>query len=259
MKNLGVKKGDRVALYGPNSIQWEISFYGLEKAGAILVPMNPQFKEKEVEYEINDSEAETIVVSQPEYQYVGAVKDRTNIKNIIVIESEKEPDLPNGTSGWSDIMAKTKLNPPHCEFNVKEDLATLVYTSGTTGLPKGTMLTHYNIIANIYQMKQISDYMRNIYLKENFRTLSVLPWYHIYGQTCVLAQGPLLGSKGIIMATFDIPKILEVIQKHKPNLMLGCHPGGGPGRRHGAGELQGGLAGGGGDPASPGSVPGGYS
>ncbi|MCK4383249.1 MAG: AMP-binding protein, partial [Candidatus Lokiarchaeota archaeon] len=77
LKNLGVKKGDRVALYIPNSIQWEIAFYGLEKAGAIMVPMNPLFKETEVKYEAIDSGAETIVVFQPLYPIVAGIKDKT--------------------------------------------------------------------------------------------------------------------------------------------------------------------------------------
>ncbi|MFW9972416.1 MAG: AMP-binding protein, partial [Candidatus Odinarchaeota archaeon] len=107
LKNLGVRKGDRVALYSPNSIQWEISFYGLEKAGAILVPMNPLFKETEVEYEANDSGAETIIVSQPEYPHVAAVKDKTNIKNIIIIESEENPEIPEGAIAWLDLISNT--------------------------------------------------------------------------------------------------------------------------------------------------------
>jgi long-chain acyl-CoA synthetase len=107
------------------------------------------------------------------------------------------------------------------DINPKEHVAVIQYTGGTTGLPKGALLTHYNVIANMYQMKQISDYMKDVYLKENLKALCVLPWYHIYGQTCELAQGPFIGSKGIIMATFDIPKILEIIQTHRPNTMLG--------------------------------------
>ena len=90
LNNLGVKKDDRVALYAPNSIEWEIAFYGLEKAGATLVPMNPQFKENEVKYEANDSGAETIVVFAPLYSLVASIKDETNIKTIIIIESEED-------------------------------------------------------------------------------------------------------------------------------------------------------------------------
>ncbi len=217
LKNLGVKKGDRVALYGPNSIEWEISFYGLEKVGAILVPMNPLFKETEVEYEINDSGAETIIVSQPEYPYVASVKDRINIKNIIIIESEGKPDLPNGTIGWLDIMAKTNPNPPECEFNVKEDLAALVYTSGTTGLPKGTMLTHYNIVSNIVQVSQTFE------LSELDIAIIVLPLYHIYGLNVGMNQAILLGAAQVVTPRFKVKEFCELIEKYQVSYSL-CVP-----------------------------------
>ena len=217
LKNLGVKKGDRVALYGPNSIQWEISFYGLEKAGAILVPMNPQFKEKEVEYELNDSGAETIIVSQSEYPYVAAVKARTNIKNTIIIESEEKPETPNESIGWSEIMEDTKLDPPKNEFDVKEDLATLVYTSGTTGLPKGTMLTHYNIVSNIVQVSQTFE------LSELDVAIIVLPLYHIYGLNVGMNQAILLGAAQVVTPRFNVKEFCELIEKYRVTYSL-CVP-----------------------------------
>ncbi|MFX1479373.1 MAG: AMP-binding protein [Promethearchaeota archaeon] len=217
LKNLGVKKGDRVALFGPNSIQWEISFYGLEKCGAILVPMNPLFKEGEVEYEANDSGVETIIVSQPEYPYVAAVKDRTKIKNIIVIESEENPEIPKGTIGWSEIMTKTMSDPPECEFNVKEDIAALVYTSGTTGLPKGTMLTHYNIVSNIVQISQTFE------LSELDIAIIVLPLYHIYGLNVGMNQAILLGAAQVVTPRFKVKEFCELIEKYQVSYSL-CVP-----------------------------------
>jgi long-chain acyl-CoA synthetase len=217
LKNLGVKKGDRVALFGPNSIQWEISFFGLEKCGAILVPMNPLFKEGEVEYEANDSGVETIIVSQPEYPYVAAVKDRTKIKNIIVIESEENPDIPKGTIGWSDITTKTRPDPPKCEFNVKEDIAALVYTSGTTGLPKGTMLTHYNIVSNIVQISQTFE------LSELDIAIIVLPLYHIYGLNVGMNQAILLGAAQVVTPRFKVKEFCELIEKYQVSYSL-CVP-----------------------------------
>ncbi len=217
LKNLGVKKGDRVALYAPNSIEWEISFFGLEKAGAILVPMNPQFKETEVEYEINDSEAETIIVSQHEYLNVAAVKDKTNIKNIIVIESEEKPEIPEGTIGWSELTAKTKPNPPEYEFNVKEDLAALVYTSGTTGLPKGTMLTHFNMVSNIAQLSQTFE------LSELDIAMTVLPLYHIYGLNVCMNQAIWLGAAQVVTPRFKVKEFCELIEQYQVTYSL-CVP-----------------------------------
>ncbi len=214
LKNLGVKKGDRVALYGPNSIQWEISFLGLERAGAILVPMNPLFKEIEVEYEANDSGAETIIVSQPEYPNVAAVKDKTNIKNIIVIESGEKPE---GTLGWSELIANTKPDPPEYNFDPKEDLAALVYTSGTTGLPKGTMLTHYNIVSNVIQISQIFE------LSELDIAMTVLPLYHIYGLNVCMNQTLWLGAAQVVTPRFEVKEFCELIEKYQVTYSL-CVP-----------------------------------
>jgi len=214
LKNLGVKKGDRVALYGPNSIQWEISFLGLERAGAILVPMNPLFKETEVEYEANDSGAETIIVSQPEYPNVAAVKDKTNIKNIIVIESGEKPE---GTLGWSELIANTKPDPPEYNFDPKEDLAALVYTSGTTGLPKGTMLTHYNIVSNVIQISQIFE------LSELDIAMTVLHLYHIYGLNVCMNQTLWLGGAQVVTPRFEVKEFCELIEKYQVTYSL-CVP-----------------------------------
>jgi long-chain acyl-CoA synthetase len=217
LKNLGVNKGDRVALYAPNSIEWEISFFGLEKAGAILVPMNPQFKESEVEYEANDSGAETIIVSQKGYPNVAVVKNKTNFKNIIVIESEEESNIPEGTIRWLDLVEKTKPEPPEYKFNVKKDLAALVYTSGTTGLPKGTMLTHFNMVSNVIQVSPTFE------LSEIDVAMIVLPLYHIYGLNVAMNQAIWLGAAQVVTPRFNIKEFCELIEKYNVTYSL-CVP-----------------------------------
>jgi len=110
---------------------------------------------------------------------------------------------------------------PKIDINPKEAVAVIQYTGGTTGLPKGAELSHYNVVSNILQIKQISDYMKENYLKADAVSISVLPWYHIYGQTCEVALAPIIGSKGFILPTFDLRRIYEIMEKHKPNTMLG--------------------------------------
>ncbi|MFX0032144.1 MAG: class I adenylate-forming enzyme family protein [Candidatus Hodarchaeota archaeon] len=217
LKNLGVEKGDRIAIYSPNSIQWAICFYGLEKAGGILVPMNPQFKEVEVEYELNDSGAETIVVFQPLYPNVAAVKDKTKLKNTIILESSQNQKIPDSTLGFSVVMKNTKPNPPNYTFNSKEDLSTLVYTSGTTGLPKGTMLTHYNLVSNVIQISQIFE------LSELDIAMAVLPLYHIYGLSVCMNQAVWIGAAQVITPRFEVKEFCELIEKYKVTYSL-CVP-----------------------------------
>ncbi len=214
LKDLGVKKGDRVALYGPNLIQWEIAFYGLSKAGAILVPMNPLFKEYEVEYESKDSGAETMIVFQLMYPNVAAVKDKTKLKNIVVMEFGEKPE---GTIGWTELMAKTKPDPPAYEFNAKEDLAALVYTSGTTGLPKGTMLTHYNLVSNVVQTSQVFE------ISELDVAMNVLPLYHIYGLNVCMNTAVWAGAAQVVVPRFDVKEFCELIEKYKVTYSL-CVP-----------------------------------
>jgi len=224
--NLGLKKGDVVALWLPNCPHFSICYFATLSLGATLTAISPLFVAREMAYQIKDSGAKFLIMIDRFFPQYKRTKDELPLEKVILVNVEgKTPDIPEDDKiiHFNTLMDQNPepINDFKIEINPKEHIAVIQYTGGTTGLPKGAMLTHYNIIANIYQMKQISDYMREVYLKENFISLSVLPWYHIYGQTCELAQGPLFGSKGIIMATFDIPKILEVIQKHKPNLMLG--------------------------------------
>jgi len=220
LKNLGVKKGDRVALYAYNSIEWEIAFYGLEKAGATLVPMNPLFKETEVKYEANDSGAETIIVFQPLYPIVAAVKDKTNLKTIIILETEEKKEnlkIPEGTIGWSELMKNTKPDPPEYNFDPEEDLAALMYTSGTTGLPKGTMLTHYNIVANLIQGGLVYE------LSDFDVAITVLPLYHIYGLNVCMNQAIWLGASQVIMPRFEVKEYSELLEKYRVTYSL-CVP-----------------------------------
>lgn len=218
LKNFGVKKGDRVALFGPNSIEWEISFYGLEKAGAILVPMNPQFKDIEAEYELNDSGAETIVVSQNLYPVISNVRSNTKLKQVIIMESKSTNiELPEGTYGWAKLMGTTLSDPPEISFNPKDDLAALVYTSGTTGLPKGTMLTHYNIVSNVIQISQIFE------LSELDVAIIVLPLYHIYGLNVGMNQAAWLGAAQVVIPRFEVQEFCELIERYQVSYSL-CVP-----------------------------------
>ncbi|NHJ22131.1 MAG: 4-coumarate--CoA ligase family protein [Candidatus Lokiarchaeota archaeon] len=220
LMNLGVKKGERVALFAQNSIEWEIAFYGLEKAGGILVPMNPQFKEVEVEYEAKDSGAKTIIVYKSLYPVIAAVKDKTDLSTIIIIEPEESNEsvkIPETALIWSELMKNTKPNPPEYDFNPKEDLAALMYTSGTTGLPKGTMLTHYNMVSNVAQASPMFD------LSDFDIAMTVLPLYHIYGLNVCMNQAIWLGASQVVLPRFDVREFCELLEKYKATYSL-CVP-----------------------------------
>ncbi len=225
--DMGVKKGDVVALWLPNCPQFSISYFGVISVGATLTAISPLFVAREMSYQIKDSGAKyLIIIDKFIKQYNRALKAGLPLEKVIVVNVEGgRPDVPEDDMiiHYNTLMEKFPEPSPDFDTNInpKEDIAVIQYTGGTTGLPKGACLSHYNILANIYQIKQVSDYMKNEYIKEDLIGISVLPWYHIYGQTCELAQGPMAGSKAYVLPTFDMNQLIEILQKHKPNTFLG--------------------------------------
>ena len=226
--DLGVKKGDVVALWLPNGPYFSFAYFAALSLGATITALSPLFVAREISYQLEDSGASILIMIDRFFGQYERVQDKLKLKKVIVVNVEgKVPDIPEieKVIHFNTLMEQNPEPLLDSELDIKidpkNDIAVIQYTGGTTGLPKGACLSHYNIIANIHQMMQITNYMKEEFIKDDFINLSVLPWYHIYGQTCELAQSPLIGSKGYVLATFDIPKILEIIEKYKANLMLG--------------------------------------
>jgi len=197
LHTLGVGKGDRVAFFLPNIPQFIIGYYGSLKLGAIVTAVSPLYKERELEYQLNDSGAETLIFLDTLYPTVKAVKERTKLKRLIVVSvgeylpsakrvfgsligrvpKLKVPHEP-GVYYFKELVEKHPPQPPKVEINPKEDLAALQYTGGTTGVPKGAMLTHFNLVSNAvacvewFRGREAEDVI-----------LTVLPLFHIYGMT----------------------------------------------------------------------------
>ncbi len=227
LDQLGVKKGDVVALWLPNSPHFSIAYFAVLSLGAVLTAISPLFVFREMAYQIKDSGAKYLIMIDRFFRHYKKVRDELNLERTILVNVEgKVPKQAEEGEivHWNTLMdnnpePKEPENLP--PVDPKEDIAVIQYTGGTTGLPKGALLTHYNIIANIHQIKQITDYMQEKYLKEKIKGISILPWYHIYGQTCELAVFPLTGAQGFVLAVFDVGKILELVKNYKPNTMLG--------------------------------------
>lgn len=238
LHSLGVKKGDRVALFLPNIPQFIIGYYGALKLGAIVTAVSPLYKERELEYQINDSGAETLVFLDTLYPTVKAVHGKTKLKNLIVASvGEYLPSakrilggllgkvpklsvpLEPGTHYFKQLIEKHSPQPPKVEINPKEDLAALQYTGGTTGVPKGAMLTHFNLASNAVACV---NWLYGKELKEAEDVfLTVLPLFHIYGMTTGMNAPIYLAGKMIMLPRPDSVEILNSIQNYKVTVFCG--------------------------------------
>ncbi|MFQ6073984.1 MAG: AMP-binding protein, partial [Candidatus Bathyarchaeia archaeon] len=193
LHDMGVKKGDRVALYLPNVPQYVISYYGALKIGAITTAISPLAKEREAEFQLVNSGAETLVCLDILYPTIEAVREKTGVKHVIVASIKeflppvkaflgtllkKVPSLKvarrPGVHFFKEVLTKYPAQPPEVEINPKEDLAALQYTGGTTGVPKGAMLTHFNLVSNAVMC---AEWLQGKETEDTF--LTVLPLFHI--------------------------------------------------------------------------------
>ena len=219
---LGLRKGDRVAIFLPNIPQFIVAYFGILKAGGTITAISPQHREREVEYQINNSGAQTIVALDSLYPIIAKVKQKTQIKNFIVTGLDeycyrklRPPDISH-TLAFQDLMEKALCGSPKVPLNPDDDLAALQYTGGTTGTAKGAMLTHSNLLSNALAF---AAWIKGTPTQETF--LTALPLFHIYGMTTSLTVPISLAATMVLMPKFEPAKALEAIQKHKVTVFCG--------------------------------------
>jgi long-chain acyl-CoA synthetase len=216
----GVKKGDRVALMLPNCPQYVVSFFATVRLGAIVTQINPMYVEREILHILNDSGAETIVVYAAVYERVKAVLPDTNLKNVTVVGFEGEPkNLDAGQHTFGDFLSMDVGPAPEAEIDPAEDVAALQYTGGTTGVSKGAMLTHRNLVANLQQT--IDVFVQNPDQFTGRKCVGALPFFHIYGLTCVMLFGIRLGVEQVLLPRFEVEEVLEVFENARPTMFSG--------------------------------------
>ncbi|MBY9004493.1 MAG: AMP-binding protein [Candidatus Lokiarchaeota archaeon] len=225
LQDLGVKKGEVVALWLPNCPQFSIAYFAAVYLGATMTAISPLFTKRELEYQINDSGAKYLITIDRFVREYQKVANNLSLTNVIVLNvMGEEISVPEeGIILHYDKLLNKYQEPLDMDvkINPKEDIAIIQYTGGTTGLPKGALLSHSNVVSMTFAIQQTTDYLVENYLKENIVTLSILPWYHIYGQACELILGCLSESLAYILPSFDLPRIAEVIKNGRPNSMLG--------------------------------------
>lgn len=240
LQKLGVVKGDRVAIMLANSPQAVICYYGALMAGAIVVQTNPLYVERELEHQMNDSQAKVMICLDLVYPRVRAVRSKTSLEHVLVTSIKDYLPFPkknlyplvqrknaalakqvvydSTTHQLKKIMAEAKPEKLDISFNPKEDIALLQYTGGTTGPAKGVMLTHYNLVVNTMQS---SAWMYGIDRKKE-TIMAALPFFHVYGMTTVMNISIMHGAKMIIVPRFEPVPILKAIQKHKVTVFPGA-------------------------------------
>lgn len=216
--NLGVRKGDRVALMAPNCPQYVVGFLAIQKIGAVVAQVNPMYVERELEHLLNDSGARVIIAYDAFYQRIANVQEVTPLEHVIVFSlGQPVPGIPDDVWRADQLAISAQGQLPDVEIDPVNDLAVLQYTGGTTGISKGAMLTHRNIVANALQVTAWFNGCR--YGEET--VLSVLPFFHSYGMTTCVNFGIVNAATLVILPRFEIEALMQAINTYKPTLFPG--------------------------------------
>lgn len=238
---LGVVKGDTVALYLLNCPQYVIAYFGALKAGAKITPISPVYTSKEVKHQLEDSEAKTVICEDILYENVA--KTDIELDNVILTHIgnylpsikrifRKSPlarayggmQVPSsdyiqqaGLHLFQDLIKKYPPQPPEIAINPKRDIAVLPYTGGTTGLPKAAVLTHYNMVA--LHTQTVSFWP--IFEEGKETVIAFLPFFHIYGQVVVMLNGLAQGSTLVLFTTPDLDDIIAAMERYQASGFYG--------------------------------------
>jgi long-chain acyl-CoA synthetase len=219
LTKLGIKQGDRVGIMLPNCPQYMIVAFAVLRLGAIVVNINPLYTPREVGVVADDSEMRLILTLDALAPVTLAVKNQTKIENIIVTSLAEYSAADVATPIVKDTLRMTDLisdidapDLPNVDI-AAEDVAVLQYTGGTTGKPKGVMLTHYNIFANVVQ----SECWHSSYTRRGEGTyLLVIPFFHIYGFTCGMLEGAWRGVEQVLIPKYNVEDLLTAIRDYRP-------------------------------------------
>lgn len=241
-QKLGVKKGVHVGLYLPNSPHYIVCFFGILKAGGTVVNYSPLDAERELLHKIEDSDTDIMVTLDLEVLYpnIAALLGRTRLKKIVVgnlkevlpfpknflypiVKSKEISSIPNDDShiSYKSLLANDGKIESIPVLNPAERVAVLQYTGGTTGLPKGAMLTHRNLVAACQQLRSMQQGPTGVLEDGKEKVLAVLPLFHIYALTVNMNFGLAGGSELILHPKFDLNEVMKDLDKKKPTVFPG--------------------------------------
>ncbi|MDZ4877346.1 MAG: Long-chain-fatty-acid--CoA ligase [Chroococcidiopsis cubana SAG 39.79] len=198
----GFSKGDVVAIYSPNCLEYPIAFQAIASLGGVSSTANPSYTASELAYQLNDAGAKYLL-TVPQLLERGLKAARQSKVESVFVFGNATGAIP------FSVLLEDSDSVPKVEINPKEDAVALPYSSGTTGLPKGVILTHYNLAANLYQISN----------RESIRSadtiIAVLPFFHSYGLQIFLNYSLYCGATVVVMPQFDLETFLRLVQKYK--------------------------------------------
>ncbi|MEW6266310.1 MAG: long-chain fatty acid--CoA ligase [Thermodesulfobacteriota bacterium] len=255
LDDLGVRQGDRVAIHLPNCPQFAVAYYGVLRLGAIFTPMSPMLSHREAKHQLNDSGAETLISLDLIYGAVQPILAETKVKRVIttsiadcynpVIQPLKpltKIPVPD-TIDLAPLLQKYQPFTREVKIDPKKDLAHLAYTGGTTGVSKGVMLTHFNVVANSLQatnwysgaQMEIKDGKVNLVFppgvdpvkdrltgRDRETALIVVPWFHAMGTVGYLNGQVASGNTLVVFPRFEATEYIGAVAKYKATLLGGA-------------------------------------
>ncbi len=206
----GLQPGQRVALMGQNSIEFIAAFFGILKAGGVVVPFSPAYTTREIGTQLEDSEPSAAIVDGDlEEIFLAGSSGLVSKERLICIGSSSaaEPHLSS-----SEKVSFPSLNSDH--------VAVIAYSSGTTGVPKGVMLSHRNLVSNLIQFRHQDP----VPITDADIFLNHLPFFHIYGMNVLMAEAISVGATQVIMSRFDPDELVDLIVRHRATLLFTVPP-----------------------------------
>ncbi|MFS0634616.1 fatty acid--CoA ligase family protein [Mesobacillus foraminis] len=222
LEQLGVKKGDHIALLLGNTPQFVISLYGALRLGATVIPVNPVYTADEIGYILHNGDVKTVVGLDFMIPLAEKMHERLpKVENYIVCETggDREPDrstlsISSKMKTFTDLLAQGSQDFQGPELE-EDDVAVILYTSGTTGKPKGAMLTHGNLYSNA---NDVSDYLK---INEDDRFITTLPMFHVFCLTVALNAPLISGGTLLIVPRFSPGEIFAIAKEHKATVFAG--------------------------------------